>query len=116
MIDHTLISPEKVEKSIIVCQRKRRYPDEISARVFAMNSIQQTDETLSLYVYRCNVCAGWHLTRFHVGVPVTANDPFYVKPAEQLQVAKAETVEIPKSKPQRSYGFLRRRKAYQVTA
>lgn len=45
----------------VTCRKKRRYPDELTARAAAMWSISQS-ETERLWVYACELCKGWHLT------------------------------------------------------
>ena len=45
---------------------KRRYPDELSARAMAMNSIE-ISEIKQLWLYHCQECKGWHLTRQNQG-------------------------------------------------
>lgn len=48
--------------SASVCQRKRRFSTEAEARR-AADTQMLTDVQLSLDVYRCDHCRGWHLTR-----------------------------------------------------
>ncbi len=46
------------------CDRKRRYPDEVSATasaLFAME-VEEEDPRTTLYVYKCRECRGWHIT------------------------------------------------------
>ena len=43
------------------CGRKVRYPDEISAMLKAQR-ISAT-KGVDLYVYHCDICDGWHLTK-----------------------------------------------------
>lgn len=62
------------------CDRKRRYPDEVLARTFAAIMANSTEQG-KLYVYRCKVCNGWHLTKRPNGTPATAADPFAVQNA-----------------------------------
>lgn len=57
------------------CEKKRRYADEPLARAFAALMASNTDQG-KLYVYRCKVCSGWHLTKRPNGTPATADDPF----------------------------------------
>jgi hypothetical protein len=59
------------------CERKRRHPDEIAARVAAMQAIDTNRNVSVLYVYKCDVCAGWHLTKQKGanGAAVTAENP-----------------------------------------
>lgn len=49
-----------------VCEGKRRYPDELTAKVFGMNSSSRNGVE-DLYTYRCEVCGGWHLTKHRRG-------------------------------------------------
>lgn len=62
------------------CEKKRRYPDEPSARAMAACQAKFKEEG-KLYVYRCKVCSGWHLTKRPNGTPATAADPFAVQNA-----------------------------------
>lgn len=43
------------------CGRKGRYPDEISALLAAQRVSQL--HGIDLYVYHCDICNGWHLTK-----------------------------------------------------
>lgn len=43
------------------CLKKRRFPDELTARAAAMWSIASSD-VKRLWVYPCALCKGWHLT------------------------------------------------------
>lgn len=60
-----------------VCLKKRRYTDECQARAAAMDSLERHPGEDKLYVYRCNCCAGWHLTKSNHGRKflVTVNNP-----------------------------------------
>lgn len=53
--------PDK-DKALIACQTKRRYPDEVTALASGAYASTQTGD-VDLYVYRCPLCLGWHLTR-----------------------------------------------------
>lgn len=57
---------------------KRRYPDELSARAMALNSIEVTD-IKKLWVYKCKDCSGWHLTKNNQGYKklVREGEPFF---------------------------------------
>lgn len=57
------------------CDKKRRYPDEPLARAMAAMRANATEQG-KLYVYRCKVCSGWHLTKRPNGTPATSADPF----------------------------------------
>lgn len=46
-----------------MCQGKHRWPDELSARAGAMQSLERRPETLRLFTYHCPACRGYHLTR-----------------------------------------------------
>jgi hypothetical protein len=60
----------------LVCANKRRHPDELVARAAAMDSITRYANTAVLYVYHCEHCNGWHLSkRRNNNGAVTANDP-----------------------------------------
>ena len=61
------------------CARKRRHSDEITARAFALTAIDagwNKNKPECLYVYKCPVCRGWHLTRFKVSVPVKSGNAY----------------------------------------
>lgn len=44
------------------CQKKRRFSDEYAARAAAQERLQKLGQKDGLSVYRCPLCAGWHLT------------------------------------------------------
>lgn len=84
--------PLKKEK--VNCTAKNRRPDELTARAAAMQQlrfIREHYEALPdekkrshqmkrvMYVYRCKLCDGWHLTsRGKAQWRVTENDPYGV--------------------------------------
>lgn len=43
------------------CISKNRYSDEFAAR--AMGRIMSKQNAVPLWVYRCKLCSGWHLTK-----------------------------------------------------
>ena len=43
------------------CESKRRFSDEYGAR--AAGQITGEEKQLKLYIYPCDLCRGWHLTR-----------------------------------------------------
>jgi hypothetical protein len=43
------------------CESKRRYPDELTAR--AAGQFYSAKNEVTLYLYPCSLCRGWHLTR-----------------------------------------------------
>lgn len=43
------------------CSRKQRYSDEFGAR--AAGQLFGTKSNIKLYVYPCNLCKGWHITK-----------------------------------------------------
>ena len=53
------------KKQIIVCERKRRFPDEMAARAVAMINLQTGGgkDIKYLSIYKCPHCNGWHMTR-----------------------------------------------------
>lgn len=54
------------------CTGKARWPDEMSARAGALFSLENYGGVDQLWVYRCALCRGWHLTKQKTGVePVT---------------------------------------------
>jgi hypothetical protein len=73
------MSAPPLKKEVRVCQKKHRHPDELTARAAAMDAIQRHGNTDKLFVYRCEHCKGWHLTRFPVGLHkmVTADNPVH---------------------------------------
>ena len=44
------------------CDRKRRYPDHVSALAFAIGEMER-NHGLRLDTYRCIFCKGWHLCK-----------------------------------------------------
>lgn len=44
------------------CEKKRRFSDEFAARAACQERLQQLGQKDGLSVYRCPLCAGWHLT------------------------------------------------------
>lgn len=55
---------EAIDHEHVVCLSKRRYPDESTARAFGMRALARPDNPQNaLYVYRCVICGGWHLTK-----------------------------------------------------
>ena len=43
------------------CERKRRYPDQVSAMAFAITRVEQGAPPLKNYP--CRYCHGWHLAK-----------------------------------------------------
>lgn len=43
------------------CEGKRRYSDEFGAR--AAGQCLEVENSVKLYMYPCEVCRGWHLTK-----------------------------------------------------
>ena len=43
------------------CEGKRRYPDEITCR--CAGQVLQVENQVKLYMYPCEICKGWHLTK-----------------------------------------------------
>lgn len=56
------IEPGSREHRRRACERKRRYPDQIAALVFAVHQME-THRGLKLDTYKCRFCHGWHLCR-----------------------------------------------------
>jgi hypothetical protein len=50
-----------------VCCGERRFSDEPEARAAAMVSLEERPGQERLFVYLCQHCDGWHLTRKHNG-------------------------------------------------
>ena len=81
------------------CANKKRRPDEITARAAAMMQLKKIREDYALlsdemrrkhemkrvmYVYRCRLCDGWHLSS--KGKPqwrVTEDDPYGMRQVER---------------------------------
>jgi hypothetical protein len=59
------------------CVAKRCFPDEITARVAGMVSIQERKRVSKLWIYQCTDCQRWHLTKQDHGRRwlVTAEEP-----------------------------------------
>lgn len=98
----------KAEKA--ACESKHRHPDELTARAAAMDSIKRHQNARRLFVYRCGVCQGWHLTRRKVqkSVAVIEGDPVSeAAPEDQvLAVAKQGPVETVPDSPIRDHQWL----------
>lgn len=43
------------------CEGKRRYSDEFGAR--GAGQCLQVENAVKLYLYPCDICRGWHLTK-----------------------------------------------------
>lgn len=43
------------------CAAKKRYPDDIVARI--VGQVQQEYWGFKMYIYPCEICRGWHLTK-----------------------------------------------------
>lgn len=54
--------PDPFPNQVNSCERKRRYPDEVSAMAHALHSMSNSG-TDALRTYKCPVCSGWHLTK-----------------------------------------------------
>lgn len=52
------------EKDKRACERKRRYPNDIDARIGALATLDEMDYTglTEMWIYRCPACEGWHTT------------------------------------------------------
>lgn len=53
------------------CLSKIRYPDQMTARAAGM--FYSSRNHLNLYVYKCQYCGGWHLTKKRVSYKARAN-------------------------------------------
>ncbi|MDI3304673.1 MAG: hypothetical protein QJR04_25325 [Burkholderia multivorans] len=62
-----------------MCEDKNRYPDEFTARAAGIHYIERGD-VAALWVYRCPICRGFHLTRSDHGK--RANVMFGVEPSQ----------------------------------
>jgi len=73
------VSAPPKKRPVLICEGKRRYSCELTARAAAMISITEHGNVSRLYVYRCDVCGGWHLTKHPNGrkYMVTANNPIH---------------------------------------
>lgn len=56
------MSAPPIKVAVRNCQAKRRFSDEFAARAAAQERLQQLGQKDGLSVYRCPLCAGWHLT------------------------------------------------------
>lgn len=45
------------------CLDKRRWSDELSATAGALFALETYQNATALYVYHCEHCGGWHLTK-----------------------------------------------------
>ena len=54
------------------CHNKKRYPDQIIARIIGQE--QEKANGVKLYVYNCKICRGVHLTRNRQSNPAMAVD------------------------------------------
>lgn len=63
------------------CEKKRRYPDQITASAVGMGQQEQTGRTL--WVYRCRFCKGWHLTKRDHGYSLRV-DRFFTKADDRV--------------------------------
>jgi hypothetical protein len=77
------VTAPPLKRPVLTCRRKKRHPDEFTARAAAMSAIEQHDNAKVLYIYRCPECRGWHLTRRNNGVlvKVTADNPVHERAA-----------------------------------
>lgn len=50
-----------VQQIVSGCTGKNRYSDEYGCR--ASGQIQEAISGVKLYLYRCSLCRGWHLTK-----------------------------------------------------
>lgn len=66
----------KIKRS---CEDKRRYPDEFVARASGQWSKAQSGEE-KLYIYRCRLCRGWHLTKVHQNKTMSVDYEFPATP------------------------------------
>ena len=64
-IDMAMVEAIEVAKrrSQECCKRKRRFADEFAARAQGMHELEVDKFIGQLYVYKCQWCRGWHLTR-----------------------------------------------------
>ena len=46
-----------------MCEGKQRYADLPDAEAGALFSLERNPRENGVYAYRCQLCAGWHLTR-----------------------------------------------------
>lgn len=58
-----MTAPPIKNKSLKNCRAKRRYADELAARAAGMDALHRYHNAPCLYVYQCQHCHGWHLTR-----------------------------------------------------
>lgn len=69
-----------LKPKVLTCRSKKRHADEFTARAAAMSHIERgLADVAELYVYKCNLCGGYHLTKSRQRAAVTADDPFWEK-------------------------------------
>ena len=54
---------ETKRRSQECCKRKTRYSDDHAARAAGLYALKEDKFIGQLYVYKCQWCRGWHLTR-----------------------------------------------------
>lgn len=76
------MSAPPLKRPVLTCLNKQRHPDEFVARAAAMHSLERPDcDVDRLWVYRCPLCRGFHLSsrpqgRGHM---VTVTNPVHTK-------------------------------------
>jgi hypothetical protein len=55
---------ERRDREIANCKKKRRHPDEVTARA-AASVVCEEYNMLSVGIYKCRHCNGWHVTTKH---------------------------------------------------
>jgi hypothetical protein len=75
------LTAEQLER---MCLTKYRLSDELSARAWGMRCLELRPEVRKLFVYRCPVCRGFHLTRHRgkqtIGEPIKVG----IQPAKKI--------------------------------
>jgi hypothetical protein len=70
------------DQAVVNCDHKRRHADECQARAAAMDRLSMPSVDVDrLWIYRCPVCNGWHLTSKHrsAATLVTQDNPVHTK-------------------------------------
>lgn len=95
----------------LLCADKRRHPDEVAARAHGMRSIENNKNAEMLFVYRCEHCAGWHLTKSPLGKSpaITSENPVDIDPrAELLDILREGpiTTDVDIQTPEMKWAYL----------
>lgn len=56
-----MTAPPK-KKTLVNCEKKRRFSDEFSARAGVMGHLSNRADVPALWIYKCGFCLGWHMS------------------------------------------------------